>query len=64
MRVKKLHLRFPSLVCNLNKCIRTFQISIFGSVHVNSVSQMLHMGNNLTIPNYNNTVITTPVNGT
>ena len=24
---------------------------------------MLHMDNNLTIPNYNNTVITTPVNG-
>ena len=31
--------------------------------HVNSVLQKLHMDNNLTIPNYNNTVITTSVNG-
>ena len=62
--VNKLHLWFPSLVCDSNKCFRTVQISLCGSVHVNSVLQMLHMGNNLTIPNYNNTIITTPVNGT
>ena len=62
--VKKLHLRFPSLVCNSNKCFCTVEISIYRYVHVNLVLQMLHMGNNLTIPNNNNIIIKTPVNGT